>query len=141
MKALSVFVTFLVYDPKKHIGLDGSLRDIYSKKYPAFKAQWTRLLRSMVTWVRLAIPGEAEWTSFVRTISPAVDWNAIRGKLEAAELQVEKEGVAALETNAAARAPVAVRKTARGGRLVPGRLGSELRDAELLAMRGLLAGL
>ena len=139
MKALSVWVTFLAYDEKKHVGLDASLRDIYSKKNPVFKAQWTRFLRSMVTWVRLAMPDEAQRTSFGRTIS--VDWSVIQSKLNAAELEVVKEAAELQKEKVTAFYKNATARTARGGRVVPGRLGSELRDAELLAMRGVLAGL
>jgi hypothetical protein len=134
IKALSVFVTFLVYNPKKHTGLDGSIRDIYSNKYPQFRAQWTRLLRSMVTWVRKAYPEEADWVNFLNstpwksynTESP-VDWNGMLRLLEAAEAELKK-----------ARPPT---RTARGGRFVPQKLTSELRDAELLVMRDVLAWL
>lgn len=139
VNALTVFVRFLALDDlKRATGFDSSVRDIYNKNYLAFKQQWTRVLRSMVTFVRLEYKDDGRWRQYLRTKTTGVDWENVVAKVTAAEAEVLADDVAALYENAVARTPVPVSKTAGGKRLVSRTLTSKLNDAELLAMRGLL---
>jgi hypothetical protein len=83
LEALTCFVKFLNWDKSTQFtfkGADDSLRDIYHNRNFKFKQQWTQVLRSMVSWVRLAYKDEAEWVHYLKS-QPFDNWPDILRKL------------------------------------------------------------
>jgi hypothetical protein len=93
------FVGFLD-ELKRATGGDASFRAIYNKEHLAFKQQWMRVLRSMMTFVRLQytddIAGNVRWQDYLRrSTRPRVDWEDVVAKVTAAEAEVAADCVAA----------------------------------------------